>query len=721
MAATLDQTAQSGLPKGPPPAIKDPGLAGQDDGMDRLRIQLVRSRWAHQDMALLERDKQVETHCRMLMGDHWSVWSSVAGTFVNVAEAMGLPEALWRELPRVNKLADWFDLTVARLTENTPVLGAAPRDADRTSALLAQASDVLLPKLWDDLDMSRRVFEIVGWMAGAGWCFTKTYPDFSGLDLNADQASNGGRLVTRVLGPLDCRGEWGNTAWQEKRWHIHRAFLTPEQVTDTYGVEVKADTSITGTSATSFYRTRLERGPGHYGATDLNGFGWGTTTLGPPAELVTVDEMWERPSPQFPQGRLLIVTANTVLHDGPRPFPKLAEYNLTSPITYVEWMRVPGRPFGTSPIERGTPIQRQINSGVRQILLHRAKTTNPMLLINADTGLTEEDADGFGQPGSTRVVQFPTNTTQPPMMYVAPAALGKDAWETQEYLERQFEKIMDLEGAGGMPQTQNASGEQVKELRFNSDRPISVPVRHLALALEEIGCLWYCILPLLWPAEQVVAYTGEDEAARTLTLLPEFWDGKVKVQINAESMMPRSRQEREAQAFRDYGAGLFGAPGTPEANQRYYKAARYPDMDDTELPTGVDAVTMKRIIAEIAQGAPAQAVPMLEQWNYTVMKATLRESMAAPEFLEYPPPVQAELQMLWQRLNDAELVQAHVQMGRQMRAQAMAMQLQAPLAIAQAGIQGKAQQIAAPPEQDTPSARSSSGASDASGGGPNPS
>ena len=743
------------LPNKTPPPIKT--QPGADDGFDLDRVQLVRNRWHQQDIYVLERDRQVEMHARMVLGDQWSVWSPLAGAYINVGEALGLPELLWRELPRVNKCADWYDLTIARLTENPPVLGALPRDADRYSALLADAADVLLPKLWDDLSMTERYFEVAGWMALAGWTFVKAYPDYTkgdpmqgpammqspdgmqvpvqqayfdrqgqplgqvtpdGMgghvyDPGQDQPDKEGRLCVHVLSPLECRGVWGLTPWQAKLWHNHRSLLTPEQVKGHYGVDVPPDTTVQGGSASEYYRIRLTRGSGHYGATDYSGYSWGQDSYGPPSELVTVDEMWERPSAQFPEGRLLIVAgSNTVLHDGPRPFPKLTDYDLTSPITYVEWQRVPGRPFGTTPLERGVPIQRQINLGARQILMHRAKCTNPPLVINTAYGLTEEDAEQRNQPGSTIPVELPPGVPVEAVAgYLVPGQLGPDAWKAQQWLEQQFIQLMDLEGSGGQPQTENASGEQVKELRFNSDRPISVPIRHMAAALEEQGNIWLAMLPTIWPMEKTIAYTGEDNAARTLSLIPEMWDGCVKVQVNAEAMMPRSRQEREAQARADYQLGLFGQPGTPDAANRYFKFAQYPDLDDADLPGGVDTATMKELVNRVRQGTPAQQIPMLEQWNYQVMRAVLREYMAAQEFLAYPPPVQGQLQMLWQMLEEAEQRQALIQTMRQAKVQAGMMQIQAPLAMAGAQLQGQAAGASAPPEPP-PSASPSSSSGD---------
>ncbi len=734
----------------------------QDDGNDALRIKLVVERWSKQDMHLIERDRSVEDNCRMLMGDQWSIWSPKANKRINLADAMGAPDLAWRELPRVNLCQKWFGLTLARMTENSPILGAEPRDSDHESIALAAAADVVLPKVWDDTNMTAKTFELIGWMAAAGWGFAKVSaetaegatvpmvgpamlpaPDGSqvpvehaafnaqgepmGHIVSQDDGSYGyhlgdedipgelteGKPAVRILSPMEVRGEWGNhIPWQEKRWHTHLTFQEPQEVLKRYGVEVQPDTAIDGGSAMAHYRLRLERGSGHYGTADMRGND-GPGGNGPATDLVAVYEMWERPSHDFPEGRLLVVTSAKVLFDGPRPFPKLKDYGYTSPIVMAEWLRQPGRPFGTTPLSDGIPIQRQINAGWRQLLLHRAKVTNPICFYDRASGLDEEDIAAFARPGSQIGVEVPGGAPAGyrPAWFIAPEPLGPDVYKIQQMLEEQFSDIMGLAGAEGIAQGSDASGEQVKELRFNSDRPISVPVRNLASALEQVGNLMFTILPVVWPIEQMLHYLGDDNQARTMEILPEMWDGNVHVRINAESMLPRSRQEREQQALQRFQLGLFGAPGTPQAAAKYLQQSAYPDQDQLTGPGGPDQPTMNRIIGKVMQGLDPMQVPMMEQWNYNVMKQVLRDHMAGPEFLQADTDVQARMQMLWQRVEMGEMAQAVKQAQQQAQVQGALMQIQAPLAIAQAHVQGAATQIATPPEEADPASSSSASGS----------
>lgn len=729
--------------------------AGQqvDDGNNTDRLVLVHQRWSNEDMALIYRDRSVEENIRVLLGDMWSVWSPVMGKFINIAFALGAPETVWRELPRVNLCADWFDLTVARLTENAPILGATAQDADRLSAMLAEACDVLLPKLWDELGMSERVLMIAAWMASAGWCFLKTVVDFeagedqpvtgpailphpeTGEPMTAEHVpydAQGNPLVslvpqadgsygyqatgepatqkegclrTDVLSPLECRGEWGPAFWQEKRWHIHRSYLSPKTITDRWGIEIPADTSVDDSASGMSYLMRLQRGTGHYGAADGSAQGISSFTKGPQTALCTVDEMWERPCPEYPEGRLLIVTKEHVLFDGPRPFPKLTELRYTSPIVYCPFMQYAGRPFGSTTLERGVPLNRAYNQIWRQKLQHVAKVTNPIMLVDRSTGLTEEDADSAAKPGSVLFVDMAPGITDP-IRYVAPATLSADVDRTMEKLESVFWRIMNMEGAEGAAATATASGELQKELRFNSDRPISVPVRNLARALEETGNLWLAMLPVIWPDEKTISYVGEDAIARTLMIMPDMWDGRCKLQISAESMMPRSRQERKAQAFQDWQAGAYGMPMDPQARAMYFEQAGYPDMQRADGPAGPDKVTCEHLIGQILQGTNPQTIPMLPQWNMGVMKATLRDFVAQPDYLRFPPETQRALQYFWLMIEKAEQFQALMQQQQMMQVQGAATAMTAPLAMAHAGLQGKLATLAQPEPNEPPAGSS---------------
>ena len=51
-----------------------------------------------------------------------------------------------------------------------------------------------------------------------------------------------GELDIQVLSPLEVRAQWGPQPFHDKRWCIHRSFLTPEEIWDIWKLDLPADT-----------------------------------------------------------------------------------------------------------------------------------------------------------------------------------------------------------------------------------------------------------------------------------------------------------------------------------------------------------------------------------------------------------------------------------------------------------------------------------------------
>ena len=296
-----------------------------EDGLDGRRIELVRARWASQDAALLARDRQVEENIRMIVGRQWDVFSPILGQYVDITKFMTEDERRWRQRPVLNRLLHWYILTHARLTENPPVVTFQPRTTDRVDSLLAEAMDTIFKTLWGECDMLDVMDRVMGWLPAGGEAFLKTRVDFTkGEDVAyEDDASQPidpsvagsiaptpnwqkeGELDVDVLGPLECRGEWGAKPWHKKRWHIHRSFLTPDEVYDRYGIMVPPDTyQAANSDGTGGYLTRILFGSGYFGAAAGKDYGQNVQGMGTEAArqegYVTVDEMWEIPSDNKP-------------------------------------------------------------------------------------------------------------------------------------------------------------------------------------------------------------------------------------------------------------------------------------------------------------------------------------------------------------------------------------------------------------------------------------
>lgn len=511
-----------------------------------------------------------------------------------------------------------------------------------------------------------------------------------------------GQFAVEVLGPLECRGQWGsNIPWHRKRWHIHRSYMTPDEIRQQYGVEVEPEVFETVGSAFGGgggYLERLLFGSGYYGSASntpgaqhaaQGGMGKAPRRDG----YVAVDEMWEAPCLDYPEtdsspgGRLLIVTHSKVLHDSIRP----ARFLYTSPIREFRFLTVPGRPSGSTPQEMLNPVQKALNRGWAQVLEHRNLMTNP--LIEVDTGSGLEDGQLTNRPG--QIVYVTKRPGVAAVEYRSPPPLSADVWRTQQALSDTLDYLGNTLGSPGDAPTPSASGELIKELRFNSDRFIGSTARRSVHEVARWADDVIAYLPVVWTAEKILTYAGEDNVVRTVTVLPEMFEGKVNVVPDTESMLPEGRGERQSRIAWMYQQGLFGMPGDPNAISQYMQLARFPNLNRAMRPGGVNRVMAEQNMAKLVQGVPADQIPVFEWYNFDIHLAVTEEYMSSPEFLTLDPIKHEQFVMHREQLKGAAMAKLATQMRQMAAVQNMG-----------AASQGMAQATSAhagpPPEMTTP-------------------
>ena len=474
-----------------------------------------------------------------------------------------------------------------------------------------------------------------------------------------------GDIEVHALSPFEFRGEWGPTPWHQKRWHSARFYLSPEAAYELTGEELEPDVALDD-SAEAGIAQRVLFGSGWFGAAD----GGGLLSGDRPAfkdGLVEVTAAWAAPCNRpgmeqtqgSPGGRFTMVTRKKVLRDGPRP----VAYPYVSPIQCWDFLRVPGRPSGTTPQEVLNGPQRQYNTGYRRIGNHAAMLTNPTALIDNESGIKQNQ--WTNKPGQGVLLRRRPGV--PAVEYIAPPPIGPDAWRIMEFLRDHMEDIGNLLGTEGDAPTEGASGELVKELRFNSDRFVGPTLRRAA---EEFGRMmetWIAVLPVVWTREKILRYAGDDNIARTMSVLPEmFTEGKVNVIPDIESMLPEGRGERQARVHQAWLEGVFGEPLSPEARMQYLSLGRFAHMSRLAKPGGVHRTMAEQENGRLMRGEEAATIPVYEWHDHLVHLMVIEEFMAGPEFEKQDPFIQ--LQFVEHRMRHIFFMQQQAQMALEQQA-----------------------------------------------------
>ncbi len=689
-----------------------------EDSRDGSRIEMVRggTGWSRYDDLLRNYNRQVEENVRMLSGQQYSIYHPVLQRWLDVTDWMDEDERRWRQRPVFNRLLPWFIITHARATENPPIVTFAP-GPDRIDAELAEVMDISQKTLWREMGMTDKHDQLMGWVVAAGrghlltridssrgpikkWIGQADVPHIGedGMplmdentgqpimepgveDIPHDQQGNPlahigpdgiltitgdphmereGILRVDVLSPLQVRGSWGPMPWCDKREHFIRSFHTPEEVYDLTGQEVEPDVRGSGVTDVGELE-RLLFGTGFYGAHDQK---WSAQTSGVSSEgYVELTQRWQAPSPYggmeetdaSPGGRFTLVSRTKVLIDGVRP----GKFPFTSPLNSFEFVRIPGRPVGSTPQEALNPAQRAYNDGYARIKEHVNLSTNPKGIIDAMSGI--KPGQFTNAPGENYIVTRRPGV--PAIEFVAPPPLGEDVYRLQQMLLQEITEIGQLQNSRSeLPR--DASGELVKELRFDDDRFLGPTMRR---AVEEYGRFvqnMQVFLPMIWDEQKVLSYAGDDNVARTLTVLPVMWEkGKINVIPDVESMLPEGRGERSAQIYKMYMDGLLdGPPGTPQAIKKFYELSHFPHLSRATKPGGIDRVTAEQENGQLVLGDDPRGIPVYEWYDHEVHLGTHESYMKSPEFKKADPRVQDAF--VFHRM-------AHTQFLQMQQAQAM--------------------------------------------------
>lgn len=497
-------------------------------------------------------------------------------------------------------------------------------------------------------------------------------PDGQVAPIGPPHFERAGAVGVDVYSPLQVRGQWGPAPWHSKAWHTVQRFLTPEQVFEQWGVEVEPDMSEQAAANVATLE-RVLFGAGFYGAAmGRLGTGWVDSRIKGP--LCTVYQRWQAPTPpnqklmgtwaevmiETPEsagGRETIWTPKAVIYDGPR---KVAWPNV-SPIRCFDFVKLPGRPSGTTPLEMLLGPQRAYNKSRSQNMEHAALLGNPQIIIDENSGI--QPGQMTNEPG-----KIYTATKRPGISaveYVSAPALGADVYKAIQYAGEEIDELGGLRGTEGQAPTDTASGRLVQELRMNSDRLLGATARRNVSEYGRMADDWRALYPLIYTEKEVIAINGEDGLAQTVIVLPElFKEGHANVQPDAESMLPEGRGERQERVHKLWFEGAYGDPLSPEARESFAEQARFPNYNRMMRQGGIDRVTAEQENGKILTGMYQQ--PVLQWYDHAIHLTVHEKFMKSPEFLKQPEIVQQAFAF--------HRIQHIIELQREMAAQAEAMQ-----------------------------------------------
>ena len=431
---------------------------------------------------------------------------------------------------------------LARVKAQASVRPSSPDDADRASAEVATK---LIRAVSADNGFSALMSEANVWSEVTGSAFYKVTWDMQkGMALTADGTLREGDVKITVCPPFEIFPE--NIAVAELDAQpslMHVKVMGVGDVFRIWGKRVEGRTL----NVFSFENADVLGGLGYHATVPKM-----VTEAREDAALVI--EKYEMPSESHPEGRLIIVAGETLVHDGPLPYINGEDGTRGYPFAKQVCLESLGNFFGGSVVERIIPVQRAYNAVKNR--KHEFMNRIAMGVLAVEDGSVDTDAleeEGL-PPGKILVYR---QGSAPPVMLNAgqvPAEFGRE----EEKLLNEFVMISGVSEVTTYSQVPSnvASGTAISLLLEQDDTRISLTADSLREAVKRIGRHIIRLYKQFADAPRMKRVVGEGGEVEVM----QFRSGDLgseDVTFDTENEIEDSLSTRRAMVYDLLGLGLF--------------------------------------------------------------------------------------------------------------------------------------------------------------------
>lgn len=615
----------------------------------------------------------------MLSGQR-AEWIPALGEFVNLSAFVDGDDQ-WRANPVFSNLKKWYDLNLAKLTENLPTLRAIPATSDSMDAKLAEFFDPIFRFEWNQMRVPEQMFAMMGWMLTTGrfvvymrWDMTKgpiedwTAPDqievpdgMGGVRtiITPQEYAQGkqslGDMTLDVLPPTAVLWPFGPEPCWQKPWMIHDYLLHVDEIKERFGIEVQPD-SLAGQDDLLSYVGFTDP----YGMPTSQG-GW--SRMADPAVLEGMKKCktrWSLPTAQDPNGRVTIVTREKVLWDAPNPYviPGQKERVL---IPYYAFDRV-GYPFrqeGLSDLEVMNPIARARDRR-GAAMMDSADHLEQSLTIYNKAVLGDQPDSAFNRTGALMGADFFSGGM--PVQRLDPPGLPQGSLELWGLLDDEMTRAGNMDSPVPKGSTNDPSGELLRQMRFDIDRPLSSTLRYHSYIWARVGEDLAHILGCCCTDTRLLSMSGEDNAWTFLEVGPELFQGSINVEPVLESAVLETRQDKQNRILQAFQQAAALQVQDPKLAQQFLQVLNYPDIVRATRPGGeAYSLAVRENVEMFLSGEPATVWP---EQDHAVHIEQHKAAMQGTRFRDADPVIQQAFRLHLQIHIASMMQQMQVQSGQ---------------------------------------------------------
>lgn len=263
----------------------------------------------------------------------------------------------WQEREIFNHISPLVDIRLAKLGKIKPKTTVLPATNDEKDISAAKVSKKIIESVTSKLDLNHKIIEALQWSEICGTSFYKvTWNPNEGQIIAQDadkKPVRSGEVDISVCSPFEIYPDSFTCETLDScQSIIHARAIDAKKVASDYGLQVEGENlSIYSLDSTTV---------------GFGGLGYSSAapkiSKGIKQNSVLVLERYERPTKDYPFGRLTIVVGDNLVYDGELPYKLGSDYERDFPFVKQTSLNQVGSFWGVSVIDRLIPIQRAFNS-----------------------------------------------------------------------------------------------------------------------------------------------------------------------------------------------------------------------------------------------------------------------------------------------------------------------------------------------------------------------
>lgn len=447
----------------------------------------------------------------------------------------------WLEREPFNRIAPLYETRRANLNKINYRMKVKPHTNELDDYSKASVSTSILQNLQEQSNFTAKNHAAIAWNELCGSCFFLSWWDNSKGELYArtpDSDYYTGDIDYGLLSPYEV---FPQDIYKEgiasQRWIIVEQVKSVDEVYDLYGVK------LDGGDVDTYQLTPVSSGGGYgYENTVM---ALGTKVSKDSVRLVTY---FERPSRDFPNGRMIIVAGESeLIYYGELPYDDI-------PIVQMICRDTPGQFFGKSFIEDLIPFQRAYNNCINRIHEFIKRVAIQSYMVEEGSIDVEEYETNGLAPGIMLVYSQGSNPPVP----IRNGNLPSEILNEREQLKNDMEYIAgtsQLMVNGSVP-SGVTSGTAIENLINIDNTRLSLTGDRIRDAVKELSKQWLHIYKRYGTAKRVIQCVGTNDIGNALVWCNEDINS-FDIDFTTENELIMSEEAQKQRFIEAVQMGLF--------------------------------------------------------------------------------------------------------------------------------------------------------------------